>query len=162
MGRSRRVHAHAAVTHVILIDLVQCRKEERNVRLRLQQTVTQDETVLALQRKLEEKQLERRRLKQSESKKVKTSEWTAAHTVRNTEAHNRVSETPSSLCQTVMLLVWLLTPLSCFLFYQKSLNERSWEELKLGLERHVQKAAPYVVLPTESLNMLQGPLNVQF
>lgn len=62
---------NTTVMHVIMIDLVQCRKEERNARLHLQQTVTQDETVLALQRKLEEKQLERQRLKQTESKKVK-------------------------------------------------------------------------------------------
>lgn len=77
-----------------MIVLAQYRKEERKirkVRLGLQQTVTQDETVLALQRKLEEKQQERQRLKQSESKKAKTPEQTAAYTVRKTETHNRVS-----------------------------------------------------------------------
>ena len=76
-----------------MIVLAHCRKEERKVRQDFQQAVTQDETVLALQRKLEEKQQERQRLKQTESKKARTSEQAAAHTVRNTETHNRVSMT---------------------------------------------------------------------
>lgn len=71
------LHAHTAVTHVIMTDLLQRRKEEENARLRLQQAVSQDETVLALRRKLEEleleHQLEHQRLKRTESKKVKTS-----------------------------------------------------------------------------------------
>uniref|UniRef100_UPI0037E7075D cilia- and flagella-associated protein 99 n=1 Tax=Semicossyphus pulcher TaxID=241346 RepID=UPI0037E7075D len=90
------------------------RKEERRSSLGIRQTVPQDETVLALQRKLEEKQQERQRLKQIESKRAKTSEQTAAHSVRNTETQNR--------------------------------KEKSWEELELSLERHIQKETPYVVL----------------
>ncbi|XP_044023302.1 cilia- and flagella-associated protein 99 isoform X2 [Siniperca chuatsi] len=65
------------------------RKGERKARLGFQQSVTQDMTVLALQRKLEEKKHERQRLKQIESKKAKTSKQAAAHTVRHTETHNR-------------------------------------------------------------------------
>ncbi|XP_034531556.1 cilia- and flagella-associated protein 99 isoform X2 [Notolabrus celidotus] len=65
------------------------RKEERKSRLGLRQAVLQDDTVLALQRKLEAKQQERQRLKQMESKRAKTSEQAAAHPVKNTEAHNR-------------------------------------------------------------------------
>ncbi|KAM9341281.1 cilia- and flagella-associated protein 99 [Symphorus nematophorus] len=107
------------------------RKEERKARLDFQQGVTQDETVLALQRKLEEKQQERQRLKQTESKKAKTSEQAAAYTVRNTETQNR-----------------------------KSLKGKSWEELELSLERHIQRDTPYVVSPTQTLNMLKGPVNV--
>lgn len=70
-----------------------CRKEESRARQSFQQAVTQDETVLALQRTLEEKKQERQRLKQIKSKKAKTCEQTAAHTVRNTETHNNVSTT---------------------------------------------------------------------
>uniref|UniRef100_A0AAQ4NQU5 Cilia and flagella associated protein 99 n=1 Tax=Gasterosteus aculeatus aculeatus TaxID=481459 RepID=A0AAQ4NQU5_GASAC len=47
------------------------RKEERKARLAVRQAMRQDESVLALQKKLEEKQLERQRLKQSESLKKK-------------------------------------------------------------------------------------------
>lgn len=60
-----------------MTDVLHRRKEEESARLRLQQAVSQDETVLALRRKLEELELEHRlehqRLKQTESKKVKTS-----------------------------------------------------------------------------------------
>ncbi|XP_042357158.1 cilia- and flagella-associated protein 99 [Plectropomus leopardus] len=97
------------------------RKEERISR-GFRQAVTQDETVLALQKKLEEKQQERQKLKQTERKKAKTPEQTAAHTVRNTRTHNK-----------------------------KSLTQKSWEELELSLERHIQKDAPYVVSQTETL-----------
>lgn len=69
------------VAHIIRIVLSQCRKEERKARLCSQQTVTQDQTVLALRRKLEEKQQERQRLKQSESLKDKTFEQEAPCTI---------------------------------------------------------------------------------
>ncbi|XP_078031178.1 cilia- and flagella-associated protein 99 isoform X1 [Epinephelus lanceolatus] len=98
------------------------RREERKARLGFQQAASQDETVLALQKKLEEKQQERQKLKQIESKRAKTSEQAAAHTVRNTGTHNK-----------------------------KSLTQKSWEELELSLERHIQKNAPYVVSHTETL-----------
>ncbi|XP_045919602.1 cilia- and flagella-associated protein 99 [Micropterus dolomieu] len=98
------------------------RKEERKARLRFQQAVTQDERVLALQKKLEDKKHERQRIKQTESKKAKTSEPAAAHTLRHTEKHDR-----------------------------KSLKEKSWEELELSLEHQIQKDAPYVVSLTETL-----------
>ncbi|XP_073343920.1 cilia- and flagella-associated protein 99 [Pagrus major] len=101
----RRVQAQAAAI----------RKEERKARLSLQAKVTQDETVLALQKKLQEKQQEHQRLKQTEGKKTNTPE----QAVRNTEIHNRVS-------------------------MKKSLKEKSWEELELSLERHIQRNAPYV------------------
>ncbi|XP_039993513.1 cilia- and flagella-associated protein 99 [Xiphias gladius] len=108
----RRALAQAAVI----------RKEERKARLGFRQTVTQDETLLARQRKLEEKQQERQRLKQTESSKVKTSEEAAVHTVRNTGTHNK-----------------------------KTLKEKSWEELELSLEHHIQKDTPYVVPQRETL-----------
>nr|XP_020446678.1 cilia- and flagella-associated protein 99 [Monopterus albus] len=99
------------------------RKEERKARLEFQQTVTQDDTLLALQKKLEEKQQERLRLKQIESNKAKTrkSKKAAAHSVINTGTHS-----------------------------QGSLKEKSWEELELSLERHIQKDAPYVVSQMET------------
>ncbi|KAM8915058.1 cilia- and flagella-associated protein 99 isoform 2-T2 [Spinachia spinachia] len=46
------------------------RKEERKARLAFRQAMIQDESVLALQKKLEEKQLQRQRLKQTEGKKA--------------------------------------------------------------------------------------------
>ncbi|XP_071355067.1 cilia- and flagella-associated protein 99 [Trachinotus anak] len=98
------------------------RKEERKARLGFRLTVTQDETLLALQKKLEEKQQERQRLRQTESNKGKTCDQAAVHTVRNTGTHNK-----------------------------KSLKEKSWEELELSLERHIQKDAPYVVSQRETL-----------
>ncbi|KAE8289906.1 Cilia- and flagella-associated protein 99 [Larimichthys crocea] len=77
----------------VLAQAAAIRKEESRARQSFQQAVTQDETVLALQRTLEEKKQERQRLKQIKSKKAKTCEQTAAHTVRNTETHNNVSTT---------------------------------------------------------------------
>lgn len=74
-----------------MIGLACCRKEERKAKLDFRQAVTQDETVLALQKKLGEKQQERQRLKQIESNKAKTSEQAAARIVKNTETHNKVS-----------------------------------------------------------------------
>ncbi|XP_029900828.1 cilia- and flagella-associated protein 99 [Myripristis murdjan] len=59
------------------------RKEEKKARRGLQQAVAKDERVLALQKRLEEKQQEHLRLKQRESSKAKTSEQAAAHTVRS-------------------------------------------------------------------------------
>lgn len=67
--------------------MTNCRKEEKKARLEVRQTVTQDETLLALQKKLEEKQQERRRLKQTESNKTKTCEQAAT----NTGTHSKVS-----------------------------------------------------------------------
>ncbi|KAA8582202.1 hypothetical protein FQN60_008942 [Etheostoma spectabile] len=99
------------------------RKKEREARPGFRQAMTRDETVLALQKKLEEKQQERQRLKQIESRKAKHSEQAAAHTEeRNTGTHGK-----------------------------KSLTVKSWEELELSLERHIQKDSPYVVSQTETL-----------
>ncbi|KAG8013378.1 Cilia-and flagella-associated protein 99 [Nibea albiflora] len=67
----------------VLAQAAAIRKEERRARMSFQQAVTQDETVLALQRKLEEKQQERQRLKQIKSKKAKSCEQTAAHTLNH-------------------------------------------------------------------------------
>lgn len=53
--------------------------------------VDQDERVLALQKKLEEKQQECQRLKQIESNKAKTPEQAAAHTVLNPGTLDKVS-----------------------------------------------------------------------
>uniref|UniRef100_A0A672ZN82 Cilia and flagella associated protein 99 n=1 Tax=Sphaeramia orbicularis TaxID=375764 RepID=A0A672ZN82_9TELE len=57
------------------------------------QTVTQDETVLALQKKLEEKQQERQRLKQIRNNKATTSEQT--HTVESRTHSKKSSEEES-------------------------------------------------------------------
>ncbi|TKS86572.1 Cilia- and flagella-associated protein 99 [Collichthys lucidus] len=123
----------------VLAQAAAIRKEESRARQRFQQAVSQDETVLALQRTLEEKKQERQRLKQIKSKKAKTCEQTAAHMVRNTETHDN-----------------------------KILKEKSCEELELSLQRHIQKDAPYVVSSdrnTSDINtfkMLHRPVNVSF
>ncbi|XP_042244219.1 cilia- and flagella-associated protein 99 [Thunnus maccoyii] len=98
------------------------RKEERKATLGFRQAAPQDERVLALQKKLKEKQQERQRLKQIESDKAKTSEQAAAHTVRHTGTHNK-----------------------------KSSKEKNWEDLERSLERHIQKEAPDVVSQRETL-----------
>ncbi|KAM9842948.1 cilia- and flagella-associated protein 99 [Aulostomus maculatus] len=61
------------------------RSEEMKEERKAEPAVSPDETVLALQRKLEEKQQERQRLKQTESNKAKVCELTAAQTDRLTE-----------------------------------------------------------------------------
>ncbi|XP_054862074.1 cilia- and flagella-associated protein 99 [Amphiprion ocellaris] len=89
------------------------RKEERKAKLEsIKKAVAQDETLLELRKKLEEKKQERQRLKQSESSKATTSKQTEAHTVCNTTRH-----------------------------HQRSLKEKSWEELEQSLARYIQKAS---------------------
>ncbi|XP_028421996.1 cilia- and flagella-associated protein 99 isoform X1 [Perca flavescens] len=67
------------------------RKKEREARPGFRQARTRDETVLALQKKLVEKQQEHQRLKQIESRKAKHSEQAAAHTEeRNTGTHDKL------------------------------------------------------------------------
>uniref|UniRef100_A0A8C3G0T6 Cilia and flagella associated protein 99 n=1 Tax=Cyclopterus lumpus TaxID=8103 RepID=A0A8C3G0T6_CYCLU len=95
--------------------------------LGFRKAMIQDETVFALQKKLEEKQLERQRLKQTESKKPKTSEQAAART-----------GTPTKVSMNSKTK-------------RKCLTEKSWKELELSLERHLQKDAPYVVSHTKTL-----------
>ncbi|XP_074548522.1 cilia- and flagella-associated protein 99 isoform X2 [Halichoeres trimaculatus] len=65
------------------------RKEERKSRPSIRQAVSQGDTVLARQRKLEAKQQEHQRLKQIEGKRAKTSGQAATHPVKNTEAQNK-------------------------------------------------------------------------
>ncbi|XP_035850328.1 cilia- and flagella-associated protein 99 isoform X2 [Sander lucioperca] len=67
------------------------RKKEREARPGFRQAMTRDDTVLALQKKLEEKQQERQRLKQIEGRKAKRSEQAAAHAEeRNTGTHDKL------------------------------------------------------------------------
>uniref|UniRef100_A0A671XEC8 Cilia and flagella associated protein 99 n=1 Tax=Sparus aurata TaxID=8175 RepID=A0A671XEC8_SPAAU len=78
----RRMQAQAAAV-----------RSGKTARLSLQAKVTQDETVLALQKKLKEKQQEHQRLKQAEGKKTKTPE----RPVGNSEIHNRVKKSLEEL-----------------------------------------------------------------
>ncbi|KAK9533666.1 hypothetical protein VZT92_008771 [Zoarces viviparus] len=89
------------------------RKEERKAK----PVMIQDETILALRKKLEEQKLERQRLKQTKSEKPQTSEQAAAQTGTHTK---------------------------------KRLTLKTWEEVELSLERHLQKDAPYVVLQPQT------------
>ncbi|XP_072221491.1 cilia- and flagella-associated protein 99 [Leuresthes tenuis] len=87
------------------------RKEEKKAKQDfLQQVVAKDETVLALQRKLEEKKQEHQRWKQTESSKAEPCKQTTAHTVGHTGKHSQ------------------------------SLKEESWEELEQSLMRCIQDA----------------------
>ncbi|KAM3871377.1 cilia- and flagella-associated protein 99 [Diretmus argenteus] len=90
-------------------------KEEKKARVGLQQAVAKDERVLALQKRLEEKQQERQRLRQNERNKTKTSEQATGGMVRRWK-HEK-----------------------------KTLEEKDWEELERSLERHVQKEAPEAI-----------------
>lgn len=70
--------------------------------------MAKDKTVLALQRKLQEKEEEYQRLKQSVNKRAKTSEQTAAHTVGKTETNKEevsmaFSDSP---CQSELLFLF--------------------------------------------------------
>lgn len=89
--------------------------------------------------------------------------WTdsSAHCQKNRDTQPSEFEIQSKDF-SLSLSVFVVPHLSslCFLFCQKSSKEKSWEELELSLERHIQKAAPYVVSPTETLDTLHGPVNV--
>ncbi|XP_041669302.1 cilia- and flagella-associated protein 99 [Cheilinus undulatus] len=80
IGLHRRALAQAAAI----------RREERKNRLNIRQGAAQDERVLALQRKLEEKQQEHQRLRQIESKRAKASKQAAAQSVKNIETRNKM------------------------------------------------------------------------
>lgn len=77
-----------------------CRKEEKKTRPGFWQVADQDESILALRKKLEEKQQERQRQKQPHSNKA------AAHTPGNTGTLESVSMTSTTkaaaaLCDSV-------------------------------------------------------------
>ncbi|XP_075304757.1 cilia- and flagella-associated protein 99 [Odontesthes bonariensis] len=94
-----------------LVKAAAIRKEEKKAKQDfIQQVVAKDETVLALQRKLEEKKQARQRWKQTESSKAEPCKETTAHTVGHTG--NR----------------------------RQSLKEESWEELEQSLMRCIQDA----------------------
>ncbi|XP_028994790.1 cilia- and flagella-associated protein 99 [Betta splendens] len=114
VGLHRRALAQASAT----------RKEERKSRPGLRQTVAQDERILALQKKLEEKQQERQRLRQTHGDKARSPEQAAVHTPVNTGT-----------------------------LESRSLKEKSWEELELSLKRYIQKDAPYGVSQKETLEL---------
>ncbi|KAM4625089.1 cilia- and flagella-associated protein 99 [Polymixia lowei] len=101
------------------------RKEEKKARLDLQQAVAEDDRVLALQKRLEEKQQERQKLKQNERNKTKTSEQAAVHIVKSGK-HEK-----------------------------KTLEEQHWAELERSLERHLQKEAPDTVSQRKTLKTLK-------
>lgn len=75
-------HRYACFTPVIIL-CSQFRKEKKDK----QQVVSKDETILALERKLEEKEQEYQRLKQSTRKRAKTS---AARTVQTRGSNSEV------------------------------------------------------------------------
>lgn len=75
---------------MFMIILVCGRKEEKKAKIGLQQAVAEDERVVALQKRLEEKQQERQRLRQNERNKTKTSEQATACIVRSWK-HKKVS-----------------------------------------------------------------------
>lgn len=98
--------------------------------------MAKDETVLALQRKLQEKEEEYRRLKQSVNKRAKTSEQTAAHTVGKTETNKEEVSMAFSdrvlVCQSYCFYL-LHSDFCCF-----CLQGKAWEESELGLEHYIQ------------------------
>lgn len=80
--------------------LTQYRKEEeRKARLDLQEKVSQDETLMTLRRKFEEKQQERQRLRCGQRKTAETSKKMAAHTATIPEKPNQVSLKSTSFSQ---------------------------------------------------------------
>ncbi|XP_064811688.1 cilia- and flagella-associated protein 99 [Oncorhynchus masou masou] len=88
------------------------RQEEKRARRELQQGVAEDERVVALQRRLEERQQERQRLKQGEKTKAKISEQSATHALKSWN-HRK-----------------------------QKLEEQHWADLEQRLERQVQQEAP--------------------
>uniref|UniRef100_A0A8C7F3J0 Cilia and flagella associated protein 99 n=1 Tax=Oncorhynchus kisutch TaxID=8019 RepID=A0A8C7F3J0_ONCKI len=88
------------------------RQEEKRARRELQQGVAEDERVVALQRRLEERQQERQRLKQGEKTKAKISEQSATHALKSWN-HRK-----------------------------QKMEEQHWADLEQRLERQVQQEAP--------------------
>ncbi|XP_047466160.1 cilia- and flagella-associated protein 99 [Mugil cephalus] len=83
-----------------LAETATVRKEERKAKLDfLQQTVDQDETILALRKKLEEKKQERQRLKQMESNKA--SKQTSAQQTHNQRKEKSWEELEQSLASYI-------------------------------------------------------------
>lgn len=95
--------------------------------------MAKDETVLALQRKLQEKEEEYRRLKQSVNKRAKTSEQTAARTVGKTETNKEEASMAFSDRVLVSQSYLLHSDFCCCCFQGKA-----WEESQLRLEHYIQ------------------------
>uniref|UniRef100_A0A8C8CNZ2 Cilia and flagella associated protein 99 n=1 Tax=Oncorhynchus tshawytscha TaxID=74940 RepID=A0A8C8CNZ2_ONCTS len=89
------------------------RQEEKRARRELQQGVAEDERVVALQRRLEERQQERQRLKQGEKTKAKITEQSATHALKSWN-HRKVTK----------------------------MEEQHWADLEQRLECQVQQEAP--------------------
>lgn len=98
------------VLHLYLFS-VQFRKEKKDK----QQMVAKDETILALQKKLEEKEQEYQRLKQSARKRAKAS---AARTARKRESNKEVCISAQWFTSSVgVLLILVIYSSFCFLFF---------------------------------------------
>lgn len=69
---------------------VQNRQEEKKMRLKLQESVSMDERVVALQKTLELKQQARQKKKETEKAKSKLNEQMAAQNLKS-YSHNKVS-----------------------------------------------------------------------
>lgn len=132
MGCVVDMHTNIHVLHLWLLS-AQRRKEEKNTG----QQTAKDETVLALQRKLQEKEEEYQRLKQSVNKRAKTSEQTAAHTVGKTETKNK-EEVSVAFSDRVLVsqsyCSYLLHSDFCCCCFQG----KAWEESQLRLEHYIQ------------------------
>lgn len=146
--------------------LVCGRKEEKKARRGLQQAVAKDERVLALQKRLEEKQQEHLRLKQRESSKAKTSEKAAAHTVRSwkplevwvwsVKSRKKWSCLQPTHC---FVEVGFFMPLAVYnftlysQFHQKTLEDKDWEDLEQRLARQIQWETPNTISQRKDINM---------
>lgn len=98
--------------------------------------MAKDETVLALQKKLQEKEEEYRRLKQSVNKRAKTSEKTAAHTVGETETNKE--EVSTAFSDRVLVGQSYCSYLFHSDFCCCCFQGKAWEESQLRLEHYIQ------------------------
>ncbi|KAM6961106.1 cilia- and flagella-associated protein 99 [Aplochiton taeniatus] len=87
------------------------RQEQKKTRQELQQAVVEDEKVLALQKKLEERRQDRQRLKQSERNKANSNGRAAEQALKSWNSR------------------------------KKTLEEQHWRDLEKSLEHQVQKEA---------------------
>lgn len=98
--------------------------------------MAKDETVLALQRKLQEKEEEYRRLKQSVNKRAKISEQAAAHTVRKTGT--KKEDVSMAFSDRVLVRQGYCSYLLHSDFCCCCLQVKAWEESELCLEHYIQ------------------------
>lgn len=113
------------------------KEEEQKRKMAVRQRADEDETNVALRRKLEDNRQERERLKQSQTMKAQATKKPAAYKVTNADTTDQVRN-PKQKNVSLSVAVGILPDSSLF-FFQKHVSQKSWEEMEKRLEGYIER-----------------------